>query len=199
MPKLDTGYDALKMFDVMHQGKTTGLICQGFNPLMSIAYNGKTVAALSKLKFLVSVDPIETDTVNFWENHGEYNDVDTASIQTEVFMLPITSFVEEEGTLTNSSRVVQWKWKAADPYGESRTDIQFLADLFQRIRKLYADEGGTAAGAAHGDRLELCRPDGADRRRDPQGAQRQGAGRPRRTPRARSRARPASSSPASAR
>jgi formate dehydrogenase major subunit len=144
MPKLDTGYDALKMFDVMHQGKTTGLICQGFNPLMSIAYTGKSVAALAKLKFLVSLDPIETDTARFWENHGEYNDVDTASIQTEVFMLPITSFVEEEGTLTNSSRVVQWKWKAADPYGQSRTDIEFLADLFQRIRKLYADEGGTA-------------------------------------------------------
>ena len=108
-------YDALKMFDVMHQGKTTGLLCQGFNPLMSIAYKDKTVAALSKLKFLVSMDPIETDTVRFWENHGEFNDVDTASIQTEVFMLPVTSFVEEEGTLTNSSRVVAWKWKAADP------------------------------------------------------------------------------------
>ena len=63
LPKLDVGYDALKMFDVMHQGKTTGLICQGFNPLMAIAYKGKTVAALSKLKFLVSIDPIETDTV----------------------------------------------------------------------------------------------------------------------------------------
>ncbi len=133
------------MFDVMHQGKTTGLICQGFNPLMAIAYTGKTVAALSKLKFLVSVDPIETDTVSFWQNHGEYNDVDTAAIQTEVYMLPIASFVEEEGSITNSSRVIQWKWKAADLYGESRTDVQFLADLFQRIRKLYEDEGGTAA------------------------------------------------------
>ena len=46
---------------------------------MSIAYKGKTVAALAKLKFLVSMDPIETDTVRFWENHGEFNDVDTAS------------------------------------------------------------------------------------------------------------------------
>ena len=62
----------------MHQGQTTGLLCQGFNPLMSIAYKGKTVAALAKLKFLVSMDPIETDTVRFWENHGEFNDVDTA-------------------------------------------------------------------------------------------------------------------------
>jgi anaerobic selenocysteine-containing dehydrogenase len=92
------------MFDVMHQGQTAGLLCQGFNPLMSIAYKGKTVAALSKLKFLVSMDPIETDTARLWENHGEFNDVDTASIQTEVFMLPVTSFAEEEGSITNSSR-----------------------------------------------------------------------------------------------
>lgn len=143
LPKVDMAYDALRMFDVMHQGKTTGMLCQGFNPLMSIAYSGKTVAALAKLKFLVSMDPIETDTVRFWENHGEFNDVDTASIQTEVFMLPVTSFAEEEGSFTNSSRCIQWKWPAADPYFESRKDIEILSDLFMRIRKLYETEGGT--------------------------------------------------------
>ncbi|MDR6755786.1 formate dehydrogenase major subunit [Mycoplana sp. BE70] len=144
LPKVDVGYDALRMFDVMHQGKTTGLLCQGFNPLMAIADSRKTGAALAKLKFLVSMDPIETDTVRFWENHGEFNDVETASIQTEVFMLPVTSFAEEEGSLTNSSRCIMWKWPAADPYFESRKDIDILADLFTRIRKLYEVEGGTA-------------------------------------------------------
>jgi formate dehydrogenase major subunit len=145
MPKLDVAYDALLMFDVMHQGKTTGLLCQGFNPLMSIAYSNKTRAALSKLKFLVSMDPIETDTVRFWENHGEFNNVDSAKIQTEVFMLPVTSFVEEDGSFTNSSRNIQWKWKAADAYFESRKDIEILSDLFLRIRSLYEKEGGKAA------------------------------------------------------
>ncbi len=144
LPKLDVAYDALRMFDVMHQGKTTGLLCQGFNPLMSIAYANKTRAALSKLKFLVSMDPIETDTVRFWENHGEFNNVDTAKIQTEVFMLPVTSFAEEEGSFTNSSRCIQWKWKAADPYFESRQDIEILSDLFSRIRKMYEKNGGKA-------------------------------------------------------
>ena len=144
LPKLDVAYDALKMFDVMHKGQTTGLLCQGFNPLMSIAYSGKTVAALSKLKFLVSMDLIETDTAYFWQNHGEYNDVDTANIQTEVFMLPVTSFVEEDGTLTNSSRNIQWKWQAADPYFEARPDMVILAELFARIRTLYETDGGTA-------------------------------------------------------
>lgn len=62
LPKLDVAYDVLRMFETMHQGGTTGLICQGFNPFMSAPYKAKSVAALSKLKFLVSVDPIETRT-----------------------------------------------------------------------------------------------------------------------------------------
>jgi formate dehydrogenase major subunit len=142
LPKVDIAYDCLQMFETLYQGKTTGLICQGFNPLMSIAHTKKSVAGLSKLKFLVSLDPIETDTARFWENHGEYNDVDPSKIQTEVFMLPITSFAEEEGSLTNSSRCIMWKWRAADPYFEARTDSVFMADLFMRIRKLYQAEGG---------------------------------------------------------
>src|SRR5690606_5601492 len=109
IPKVNQAYDAVRMFDVMHQGQTTGLICQGFNPMMSIPHANKSIAALSKLKLLVSLDPIETDTARFWENHGEYNDVDTASIQTEVFMLPVAAFIEEPGSITNSSRVITWK------------------------------------------------------------------------------------------
>ena len=144
IPKLNTAYDAVKMFDVMHKGETTGLICQGFNPMMSIPHANKSIAALSKLKFLVSLDPIETDTVRFWENQGEVHDVDTASIQTEVFMLPVATFVEDEGSFTNSSRVIQWKWAAVPPSYDSRLDIDILADLFLRIRRLYEEEGGTA-------------------------------------------------------
>ena len=145
VPKLDVAYDCLRMFETMYQGKTNGLICQGFNPLMAIAHKNKSVVGLSKLKFLVSLDPIETDTARFWENHGEFNDVDPAKIQTEVFMLPITSFAEEEGTLANSSRCIMWKWRAADPYFEARTDTDVLADLFLRIRKLYEKDGGKGA------------------------------------------------------
>jgi formate dehydrogenase major subunit len=145
LPKLDVAYDCLRMFETMYQGKTNGLICQGFNPLMAIAHKNKSVAGLKKLKFLVSIDPIETDTARFWENHGEYNDVDTAAIQTEVFMLPVTTFAEEEGSITNSSRCINWKWRAADPYFESRTDVDILADLFGRIRQLYQKDGGKGA------------------------------------------------------
>ena len=36
LPKLDVpAYDMLRAFELMHQGKMNGYICQGFNPLLS--------------------------------------------------------------------------------------------------------------------------------------------------------------------
>lgn len=142
LPKVDKGYDTLQQFELMHQGQINGYVCQGFNPLMSVPNKAKMRASLSKLKFLVSIDPLETETARFWENHGEFNDVDSAKVQTEVFLLPSTCFAEDEGSFTNSSRTLNWRWKAADGPGESRTDTVIMADLFLRIRDLYRKEGG---------------------------------------------------------
>lgn len=107
LPKLDVTYDVLRAFELMHQGKMTGYFCQGFNPLLSFPNRKKITESLSKLKWLVVMDPLKTETARFWENHGKYNEVDSASIQTEVFELPSTCFAEDEGSLVNSSRWLQ--------------------------------------------------------------------------------------------
>src|SRR5437762_1900620 len=91
---------------------------------------------------MVVIDPLETETARFWENHGEYNDVDPKAIQTEVIQLPASAYAEEEGSATNSSRVIMWHWKAADGPGESKSDIEIIADLHLRLRALYAKDGG---------------------------------------------------------
>ena len=76
LPKLDVpGYDILRAFDMMARGKINGYICQGFNPLQSFPNKKKIRAALGKLKFLVVMDPLETETARFWENHGEQEPV----------------------------------------------------------------------------------------------------------------------------
>jgi formate dehydrogenase major subunit len=100
-------------------------------------------ASLAKLKFLVIMDPLATETSEFWRNFGEYNDVDPAKIQTEVFRLPTTCFAEEDGSLTNSGRWLQWHWKGSNPPGEARSDLEIMAGLYTRIRALYAKDGGT--------------------------------------------------------
>jgi len=142
LPKLDKGYDILQAFEMMSQGKINGYICQGFNPVGSFPNKAKIISGLSKLKYLVVIDPLATETAEFWKNHGEFNDVTTADIQTAVFRLPSTCFAEEDGSLTNSGRWLQWHWKGAEAPGEGRGDIEIVAGLFTRLRALYQAEGG---------------------------------------------------------
>ena len=143
LPKLDVpAYDVLRAFELMFQGKMNGYVCQGFNPLLSFPNRTKLTAALSKLKFLVVMDPLQTETARFWENHGEYNNVDTASIQTEVIELPTTCFAEDEGSLTNSGRWLQWHWAGGTPPGEAKHDAWIMAQLYLRLKALYQKEGG---------------------------------------------------------
>jgi formate dehydrogenase major subunit len=143
LPKLDVpAYDVLRAFELMHQGKMNGYVCQGFNPLMSFPNKGKIKAALGKLKFLVVMDPLETETARFWENHGEFNPATPEEVKTEVFELPTTCFAEDEGSLTNSSRWLQWHWPGGTPPGECKTDIWIMAQIHLRLKELYKKEGG---------------------------------------------------------
>ncbi len=142
LPKWDMLYDILRAFEMMNQGKINGYICQGFNPVGSFPNKKKIIAGLSKLEFLVTMDPLNTETSEFWKNHGEFNDVKPEEIQTTVFRLPSTCFAEDEGSITNSGRWLQWHWKAAPPPGEAKTDIDIMAELFVRMRALYRKDGG---------------------------------------------------------
>jgi formate dehydrogenase major subunit len=142
LPKLDKMYDMLQTYELMNQGKVNGYICQGFNPLAAAPDKAKMLSAFSRLKFLVIMDPLRTETSEFWMHYGEHNDVDPAKIQTEVFRLPTTCFAEEDGALVNSGRWLQWHWKGAEPPGEARSDIDIMSGLFLRLRDLYRKEGG---------------------------------------------------------
>jgi formate dehydrogenase-N alpha subunit len=142
LPKIDKLYDILQAFELMNLGKLNGYICQGFNPVGAFPNKKKIVAGLSKLKYLVIIDPLNTETAEFWRNYGEHNDVRPEEIQTTVFRLPSTCFAEEDGSLTNSSRWLQWHWRGAPPPGEARGDNEIIAGIFLRIRELYEKEGG---------------------------------------------------------
>ena len=143
LPKLSEPlYDVLYAVNDMTKGKMTGAFCQGFNILAAFPNKAKVLDGLSKLKWLVIMDPLATETGEFWKNHGEFNDVDPSQIQTAVFRLPTTTFAEDDGSITNSSRWLQWHHQAAPPPGEAKTDTAILAGLFHRLQKLYQQEGG---------------------------------------------------------
>lgn len=142
LPKLDKQYDLLQTIELMHAGKMNGYICQGFNPLAAAPSKRKTSEALAKLKWLVIMDPLATETSEFWKNHGEFNDVDSSKIQTEVFRLPTSCFAEERGSLVNSGRVLQWHWQGAEPPGQAKSDLEIMSGIFLRMRDMYRKDGG---------------------------------------------------------
>jgi formate dehydrogenase major subunit len=143
LPKLDLpAYDVLRAFEMMDQGQMFGYFCQGFNPLLSFPDRGKITRSLSKLKYLVVMDPLETETARFWENHGEFNDVDSASIETEVYQLPTSCFAEDEGALVNSGRWLQWHWPAQNLPGQAKHDTWIMAQIHLKLKQLYQEEGG---------------------------------------------------------
>lgn len=143
LPKLGGGaYDEMDQYERMYQGKMNGLIVHGANPLYMLPNVTKGIAAMSKLKFLVVIDPIRTETSEFWMPEGDLYKVKPEDIKTEVIRLPSSLFAEDDGTFANSGRVIQWHAAGQEPPGEGKRDLEILGQIFTRVRALYAKEGG---------------------------------------------------------
>ena len=140
LPKLDDGenYSWLLMFDRMDKGKIKGFFAWGQNPACSSANAGKVRRALSKLDWMVAVNVFDNETASFWKGPG----MDPKKIKTEVFLLPAAMSFEKEGSITNSGRWMQWRYKAVDPPGEAKPDSEIMNLLYKEIRRLYEKEGG---------------------------------------------------------
>jgi formate dehydrogenase major subunit len=144
-PKLDDGktYSWLNIFDEMYKGKFTGFFSWGQNPACSGASSNKTRQAMTKLNWMVNVNIFDTETGNFWRGPG----MDPTKIKTEVFNLPCAASIEKEGSITNSGRWMQWRYKAVNPPGDAIPDGDIITELFYKVKELYEKEGGPLAEA----------------------------------------------------
>jgi formate dehydrogenase major subunit len=140
MPKLDDGgnYSWLTIFDQMYKGKFTGFFAWGMNPACSGAHSNKTRLALTKLDWMVNVNLFDNETGSFWRGPG----MDPTKIKTEVFMLPCASSIEKEGSIANSGRLMQWRYKAISPVGQSLPDGDIMSEIFFKVKGLYEKNGG---------------------------------------------------------
>ena len=140
MPKIDDGanYSWLMIFDEMYKGKFTGFFAWGMNPACSGAHSNKVRQALSKLDWMVNVNLFDNETGSFWRGPG----MDPKKIKTEVFMLPCASSIEKEGSIANSGRLQQWRYKAVSPVGKSLPDGDIMSELFFKVKDLYEKQGG---------------------------------------------------------
>jgi formate dehydrogenase major subunit len=145
MPKLDDGvnYSWLQIFDQMYKGKFTGFFAWGMNPACSGAHSNKVRQALTKVDWMVNVNLFDNETGSFWRGPG----MDPAKIKTEVFMLPCASSIEKEGSIANSGRLMQWRFKAVEPVGTAKPDGDIMSELLFKVRDLYLKQGGPLSQA----------------------------------------------------
>ena len=138
LPKNSANYSHIALFEAMYQGVIKGLIVFGQNPAVGGPNSNMERKAMENLDWMVVIDLWHTETANFWQRPG----VNPADIKTEVFLLPAASFVEREGSVTNSGRWLQWRWKAIDPVGDSKPDMWITNQIMREVRRLYQEEGG---------------------------------------------------------
>ncbi len=135
LPKLEDGksYSWLDLFDAMYRKELKGFFSWGMNPACSGANSNKTRAAMANLEWLVVVNLFDNETASFWKGPG----MQPKQIKTEVFFLPCCAFLEKEGSISNSGRWTQWRYKAQEPLGQSLPDGDIIYELFNEIRALY--------------------------------------------------------------
>jgi formate dehydrogenase major subunit len=139
LPKLSAeNHTVIGMFEAMDKGVVKGMMLWGQNPAVSSPNAVFARAAMAKLEWLVAVDLWETESACFWKAPG----VDPAAVQTEVFMLPAAAHYEKQGSVSNSGRWIQWRWKAVDPPGEARDDLEIVHELCKALKTKYRKDGG---------------------------------------------------------
>jgi len=105
------------------KGRLKAYYIMGENPVISEANSKNVVKALRKLEFLVVQDIFPTQTARLAD-----------------IVLPATSMLENEGSLTNTERRVQWSFKAIEPPGEAKPDWWIVSEIGKAV-------GFTGSGA----------------------------------------------------
>ncbi|MFH0847785.1 MAG: formate dehydrogenase-N subunit alpha, partial [Chloroflexota bacterium] len=145
LPKLESGknYSHIALFEAMDAGIIKGFSCWGQNPAVGGPDAELERSALSKLDWLVVTDLWHTETADFWHRPG----AKPAEIKTEVFLLPALASFEKEGSVTNSGRWMQWRYRAASGPGDAEDDLWMMDKIVRKLKELYAAEGGPNAEA----------------------------------------------------
>jgi formate dehydrogenase major subunit len=139
-PRIYGDHSHMPMFVAMRDGRVRGMLCIGQNPATSL--NAKLErAAMRQLDWLVVKDNWIHETAHFWKTAPEVKagEVRPEEIKTEVFFFPAAQVAETEGTFTNTQRLLQTHFKAAEPPGDCRSDLWFTYQLGLRLKKLYAE------------------------------------------------------------
>ncbi|PKM83873.1 MAG: formate dehydrogenase, partial [Firmicutes bacterium HGW-Firmicutes-13] len=141
-PKMDQkDRSHIGMFKYIGDGEIKGMINWADNPAVSGPSASAKRKYMAKLDWLVAVDLFECETAAFWKEPG----VNPAEIDTEVFLLPAALHIEREGTLSNSGRWIQWRYKAVEAPGDCKSDLWIVDRLYRAVCKAYEADSGPFA------------------------------------------------------
>lgn len=125
------GLTVTEMLKAAEAGKVKCLYIIGENPMTSDPDLNHVRYSLQQTEFVVAQEIFFTET-------GHFADV----------IFPAASFVEKEGTFTNTERRVQRVRKAVAPPGEAKPDSWIVAELAKRLIALGVVAPGEAASHA---------------------------------------------------
>ncbi|ENH97151.1 NasC nitrate/nitrite assimilative reduction [Gracilibacillus halophilus YIM-C55.5] len=112
------GVSAYEMFEEIESGSISSMFVMCSNPVVSNPNANFIQSALKKLKFLVVVDLFLSETAKLAD-----------------LVLPSTSYLEDEGTVTNVEGRVMLREASYPIQGEAKHDWQILCDIADRLGK----------------------------------------------------------------
>ena len=132
----EVGYTVMEAAHAIEKGKVRGYYIMGENPVISDANSNRLLRALRKLDFLVLQDIVPTPTMEFAD-----------------IVLPAAAMLENEGSLTNTERRVQWSFRAIEPPGEARPDWWIIGE----IGKALGFDSSGSEGFSYSDASDVLR------------------------------------------
>ncbi len=145
LPRVTGDHSEFGYWIEMADGNVEGLFVMGQNPAVGASNGRFQRKAMSKLKWLVVRDLVETETAAYWKDSPEVErgELKPETIGTEIFLMPAAGQAEKSGTFTNTQRLLQWHNKAVDPPGDARSETWFVYHLGRLLKEKAAKERTT--------------------------------------------------------
>ncbi|PLS02256.1 assimilatory nitrate reductase catalytic subunit NasC [Neobacillus cucumis] len=112
------GVSAYEIMEKIHEGEITGMFLMCSNPIVSNPNAPFVKNALKKLKFLVAVDLFVSETARLAD-----------------LILPTSSYLEDQGTMTNVEGRVTLREASCPLPGEAKHDWQIIVDIAHALGK----------------------------------------------------------------
>jgi formate dehydrogenase major subunit len=142
LPMLTGDHSHMDTVVDMVDGAVKGYFVMGENPVVGSMNGALQREGLRQLDWLVVRDFQVTETADFWREAPEIQrgEITPEQIGTEVFFFPAAAHTEKDGSFTNTQRLLQWHHKAIEPKADSRSELDFVFRLGQRLKYLYRNE-----------------------------------------------------------